>query len=127
MVHAGGVHFSKDWLMTEQGDMVFGQVVEHQALRGSASERCTGYRWGQALEGVVVKGLSQEHGIIGVLAHEGQAGERAQRLALLDAFEIGDLLLVLPVHSCMTADAMGGYWAADDLHRIDHMRQRYSV
>ena len=54
-----------------------------------------------------VKSISQEHGII-------QASDE-----LLASVQVGDLLGILLVHSCMTADCMGSYLSLDG-HRIDH-------
>ena len=48
-------------------------------------------------KGSYVKSLSQEHGLIQAEA------------ALFDHVDIGDLVLVVPVHSCLTADLMGHY------------------
>jgi D-serine deaminase-like pyridoxal phosphate-dependent protein len=49
-----------------------------------------------------VKSLSQEHGII-------RAGSGD-----LQKIREGDVLGVLPVHSCLTADCMGKYLSTDD-------------
>ncbi|MDZ7614896.1 MAG: hypothetical protein U5K51_15285 [Flavobacteriaceae bacterium] len=49
----------------------------------------------------MLKSLSQEHGIIKVPEH------------LIDNYKVGDLLYILPVHSCLTADLMKNYFTAE--------------
>ncbi len=85
VVYGGGVHFSKDMLHVNDQPF-FGQVVEKN-----------GDGWGAPIPGMYVKRLSQEHGIISLPdTHEGK-------------YAVGDLVYVLPVHSCMTADIYGQY------------------
>lgn len=85
VIYGGGVHFSKDQLEDQEG-IIYGRVVE-QAEHG----------WGQVIPGMYVSRLSQEHGIVTV---------PKDRIA---DYSIGDHLLILPVHSCMTANLMKGY------------------
>lgn len=87
VVHGGGVHLAKDFLRQEDGSMIYGQVV-----------RMTGSGWQLPPTSMMVKSLSQEHGIIRATAEECQS------------VHPGDLLGILPVHSCMTADVMGEYY-----------------
>ena len=86
VIYGGAVHFSKDGLKTEKEALIFGKVVEQNGLK-----------WGIPIPGMVVKSLSQEHGIIKVPEH------------LIDNYKVGDLLYILPVHSCLTADLMKSY------------------
>ncbi len=90
VVYGGGIHFSKDRLQLPDGRIIYGQVVQAEANRWSIPE-----------QPIYVKSLSQEHGIIKATPD------------LLEKTAIGDLLLVLPVHSCMTADLMKGYLLLD--------------
>lgn len=85
VLYGGGVHLSKDRLETGQG-IIYGQLAEKSK-----------YDWGKPIEGVYLKSLSQEHGIVHVPR------------ALSGSFKIGDWVYVLPVHSCMTADLMKSY------------------
>lgn len=86
VVYGGGVHFSKDRMEDERYGTIYGKVV---APKGEA--------WGEMEEGMYVKRLSQEHGIIALPDHKkGQ-------------YKVGDYLMVLPVHSCMTADLLRAY------------------
>lgn len=92
VVYGGGVHFSKDRIALSDGESLWGQVVEH-----------TSHEWGEPIPGMTVKSLSQEHGIVKVPEH------------LIHLYEIGDLLVILPIHSCMTADLMKSYLTLDGL------------
>ncbi|UXX80490.1 alanine racemase [Reichenbachiella carrageenanivorans] len=86
VVHAGAVHLSKDRLQDAAGQSYFGQVVELQEKS-----------WSKPLEGCHVKSLSQEHGKI-TLSKDQMA-----------KIKIGDVLGILPVHSCLTANLMKEY------------------
>ncbi len=87
VVHGGGVHLAKDYLLQEDGSMVFGRVV-----------RMTENGWALPSTSMTVKSLSQEHGII-----------RADKEAC-ESIHPGEILGILPVHSCMTADVMEEYY-----------------
>lgn len=85
VIYGGAVHLSKEaLLMGEQ--QIFGYV----ALP-------TPQGWGSRLENAVVTNLSQEHGLI-------SADE-----ATLNQIQVGDIVMVLPVHSCLTANLMRKY------------------
>jgi D-serine deaminase-like pyridoxal phosphate-dependent protein len=92
IVYGGGVHFSRDALaapesLLELGNkLVFGLVV---TLNEGG--------WIRPAEESWVVSLSQEHGVV-------QAGP-----GLLDSVRVGDVLGVLPVHSCLTADLLRQY------------------
>ncbi|WP_299364325.1 alanine racemase [Winogradskyella sp.] len=85
VIYGGGVHFSKDRLI-ENGITIYGKVVEK-----------TKNGWSKILANTFVKSLSQEHGIIKVPIQD------------FDSYRIGDYVLILPVHSCMTVDLMKNY------------------
>ena len=99
IVHGGGVHFSKDFLKGDDGGSRFGEAVKLNS---------TG--WELPPLSMYVKSLSQEHGILHASAEE------------TSKIEIGDVLGVLPVHSCMTADAMGEYYTLGG-EKIEMMRK----
>lgn len=82
IIYGGGVHFSKD-SMTDGDRTCFGEVVKK-----------TDEGWSTSPTGSYIKSLSQEHGIVHVPSND---------------FKVGDVILVLPVHACLTADAMGSY------------------
>lgn len=86
ILYGGGVHFSKDRLSGQpEGTMIYGRVVSRDK-----STLC----WGDIIEGMHLKGVSQEHGKVVVPPSQ------------WDNYHIGDILFVLPVHSCMTADVL---------------------
>jgi D-serine deaminase-like pyridoxal phosphate-dependent protein len=86
IVYGGGVHFSKDRVSGQPEGTIFGRVV----IRHSQ----TSMEWGNIVPGMYLKGISQEHGKVVVPD------------AVWDDYQVGDLLFVLPVHSCMTADVL---------------------
>jgi D-serine deaminase-like pyridoxal phosphate-dependent protein len=96
LVHGGGVHLAKDVLVDADGNKNFGEVV----LLNDAG-------WTIPSDRSYVKSISQEHGLI-------KASD-----SLLASVKVGDLLGILPVHSCMTADCMGEYLSLDG-KKIDH-------
>lgn len=85
VLYGGAVHFSKDYLETARGK-TFGKVVELTE---------NGWRIPD-FEAHIVR-LSQEHGIV-----RGPA-------SWLETLQIGELIGVLPVHSCLTADILKEY------------------
>jgi D-serine deaminase-like pyridoxal phosphate-dependent protein len=85
-IYGGAIHFSKDFLYKSSGEHLYGYVVR-------ISER----EWSHPIAGAYLASLSQEHGII--------RGPRE----FIEEIKIGDVLGVLPVHSCLTANLMKGY------------------
>ena len=83
VIYGGAIHFSKDFVMTPHKN--FGQIVIF-----------TQNGW-EILEGVYLKKISQEHGII-----------HLPRNIDKNKFSIGHIIGILPVHSCLTADLMMG-------------------
>ena len=97
ILYGGSVHFSKDLLLQEDGAASFGQIV-----------KLTDNGWSDPLDGIDLISLSQEHGVI-------QASPE-----LFDKYKIGDLMGVLPIHSCLTADLMKGYLTTDG-EQLEHL------
>ena len=97
VMHGGAVHFSKDHLFDEQERKFFGEVV-------ILAEN----DWSPIINGIRVKSLSQEHGVL----------EASQEI--FDQIEIGDVLGVLPIHSCLTANLMKSYTTLEGRH-IEHL------
>ncbi len=89
VIHGGAVHFSKESLNLE-GGAIFGQLV-----------RRTDQAWSRLEEMKYLTNISQEHG---VMEHCGD---------LIRKVNIGDKLLFLPVHSCLTANLMRAYQTLD--------------
>jgi D-serine deaminase-like pyridoxal phosphate-dependent protein len=96
LIHGGGVHLAKDVLTEPDGTKNFGEVV-YLTEKG----------WTIPLQRSFLKSISQEHGII-------KASDE-----LLAKVEVGDVLGILPIHSCMTADCMGSYLSLSG-EKIDH-------
>lgn len=81
VVYGGAVHLSKESFVDRKGRTTFGGVTFPE-----------GQGWGTPLDDTYVYSLSQEHGVI-------QADS-----ATFERVQVGDLLCILPVHSCLTAD-----------------------
>ncbi|RUO71234.1 alanine racemase [Pseudidiomarina salinarum] len=84
VVHGGAVHFSKD-RVTIDGVDCFGQVMQ-----------LTAEGWGEPVEGALLHRLSQEHGKVKVPDW------------LQNKLQLGDLLVIVPAHSCLVMDASKG-------------------
>jgi len=91
VVHGGAVHFSKEHITNETGKNIYGKIV-----------LLTSDGWGKLpIEDVFVKSVSQEHGIISATT------------AFINKTKVGDLLGILPIHSCLTANLMKDYLTLD--------------
>jgi D-serine deaminase-like pyridoxal phosphate-dependent protein len=97
IVYGGVVHLSKEYILNEEGERFFGLIVE----LGNKS-------WSSTLEGMYVSSISQEHGIIKTTDEH------------FDKFRIGDIIGILPVHACLTANLMGRYFTFEN-EVIDHL------
>ena len=95
-VYGGGVHFSKDSI-ADNGRNHFGKLVAF-----------TESGWSDPIPGCYLKSISQEHGVLRVDNE------------IFDQLKIGDVVGILPVHSCMTADLMGEYTTLTG-EKVDHM------
>ncbi len=85
VIYGGAVHLAKDHFDLN-GTPAYGLVA---LPRGDG--------WGDFLEGAYVRGLSQEHGILRMKP------EHIQRIRL------GDLIIVIPAHSCLTVHCLRRY------------------
>ena len=99
ILYGGGVHFSKDRVSGQPEGTIYGRVVASGSSPGSLE-------WGDIVAGMYLKGVSQEHGKVVVPS------------AVWDNYQVGDLVFVLPVHSCMTADVLKhkGYLTTEGIH-----------
>ena len=95
VVYGGGVHISKDRVLEDEAPC-FGKAV-----------RLKEDGWDTQIIGSVKK-LSQEHGIIYMSSEE------------LSQVKVGDLIGVIPVHSCLAADLHGHYLTTSG-ERIEKM------
>jgi D-serine deaminase-like pyridoxal phosphate-dependent protein len=89
VIYGGAIHLSLDSLMMDNRP-IYGLV----ALPAGES-------WSEPLQGAAVVSLSQEHGLV--------------KLAEADfnRIRIGDLVCILPAHSCLTVQAMKEYLTLD--------------
>ncbi|TXB64427.1 alanine racemase [Phaeodactylibacter luteus] len=86
VLYGGAVHLSKDRLLLPDGSSYFG--LPARRLEG---------KWELFPKGSYLSRLSQEHGILSCTPE------------LFAELEIGSLVHILPVHSCLTANLMKGY------------------
>jgi D-serine deaminase-like pyridoxal phosphate-dependent protein len=82
-IYGGAVHLSKEYLTSDAGNRHYGHIV-------SLSKD----HWSEPLKNTYLARISQEHGIIKTTDE------------FYDKFKVGDLLGVIPVHSCLAANAL---------------------
>ncbi|MEJ2593952.1 MAG: alanine racemase, partial [bacterium] len=83
VIYGGAVHLSKEFIAGDNGFKLFGYIVETD-----------GNDWSEPVPGAYVSSLSQEHGVVHMPSE------------WISKFKPGDLLGVLPVHSCLAADVL---------------------
>jgi len=83
LIYGGAVHLSKEYIVDNQGNKNYGGIV---LLKTDG--------WSQSLSSTYIKSISQEHGIISC------------DFELISQLKIGDLIGVIPVHSCLAADLL---------------------
>jgi D-serine deaminase-like pyridoxal phosphate-dependent protein len=96
VIYGGAVHFSKDYIMEADGP-VFGYGVH-----------LSDENWIAENSNMIITRLSQEHGIISTTPE------------VFGQLKVGDFVGVLPVHSCLTANLMQGYFDFNG-NVYDHM------
>lgn len=87
VVHGGAVHLSKEGLEVGPGRVIYGYPTTIQ-----------NNTFGSALTQAPVVSTSQEHGSLHITDPD-----------LFDKITLGDLLLILPVHSCLTVNLFSHY------------------
>ncbi|NPD45369.1 MULTISPECIES: alanine racemase [unclassified Lentimicrobium] len=92
-IYGGGVHLSKDSIQYQKETIYGWAHYENESIAN----------------GFPVISLSQEHGIIRVSE------------AFLKRVKIGDILDIIPIHSCMTAD-LNAYYLTEDSRQISKFR-----
>lgn len=85
-IYGGCVHLSKDSLVDAQGKTIFGYVGQREEDR-----------WGAVVSEAPVVSLSQEIGLLQVTD------------PWFSRIHIGDILLILPIHSCLTCNLFPAY------------------
>jgi D-serine deaminase-like pyridoxal phosphate-dependent protein len=91
VLYCGAIHLSKEMLTDTAGDLSFGAIVHFH-----------GKGWGAPLPSTRILSVSQEHAVVKTTTE------------ILRGIRIGDVLGVLPVHSCLTAQQMGSYHTTDN-------------
>lgn len=90
VIYGGAVHTSKDSIINLDGKKLYGKIeVRYNGTKILLDERNYLYK------------LSQEHGIIRTSVQE------------FHYFNVGDLVEIIPAHSCLTANLMGSYVTTD--------------
>lgn len=102
VIWGGAVHLSKDFYLLPNGVSSFGAVCTVSS----------DFSWSSPIDGLFIESVSQEHGVI-----------RATNSQLLRNLKEGDLVAILPAHSCLTADNIGEYFIFSK-GIVDTMRKR---
>ena len=93
VIYGGGVHFSKDVDTMDKTNLpYYGYIANLQNGTWDITDKQSYY-----------SKMSQEHGII-------QASDTC-----FEQYQVGDVIGVLPIHSCMTADLYGTYQTSSGL------------
>lgn len=90
VIHGGAIHFSKEYLVDNSGRKFYGYLVPLEPPG-----------WGSIIKEGQLVSISQEHGLVEF------------RDSLMNNIKVGDLVAILPVHSCLTANLMGQYLTLD--------------
>jgi D-serine deaminase-like pyridoxal phosphate-dependent protein len=96
VIYGGAVHLSKDFLFKSNGERIYGYVVLLEENK-----------WTRPIKGTYVSKLTQDHGVITTTKE------------FFDQVKRGDILGILPIHSCLTANLMKKYTTLDG-ERIDY-------
>jgi D-serine deaminase-like pyridoxal phosphate-dependent protein len=86
VIYGGAIHLSKDDFHDQRAGRIYGRVC-----------RPRGRGWGPVLPDTAVTSLSQEHGILKSTSAE------------MRKIRAGDILFVLPAHSCLTVNLWDNY------------------
>jgi D-serine deaminase-like pyridoxal phosphate-dependent protein len=86
VIYGGAIHLSKEFILNTDGSKNYGYVSKLNAQG-----------WSSPIDGAYVKSLSQEHGIVHL---ENDTCKLIQP---------GDVLAIIPIHSCLTANLLGRY------------------
>jgi D-serine deaminase-like pyridoxal phosphate-dependent protein len=100
VIYGGAVHLSKEFLINSQGKKSYGMVLvtDSETVKQEINQE------------IFISALSQEHGII-----------RAP-FEVIRYLNIGEMIRVVPVHSCLVAD-LAGYYLSEDGARLDKMNK----
>lgn len=92
VIYGGAIHLSTTFITNKIGQKIFGlMALPHEGFQG----------WGKTKKKTYVSALSQEHGIIKTTD------------VFIKQVNVGDILMILPIHSCLTANLMKQYRTFD--------------
>lgn len=100
VIYGGAVHLSKEQITNVDGKPLYGRIILKKEGREILLD-----------EKNYISSLSQEHGIIKVPQKD------------FGYYKVGQLIEIIPVHSCLTADLMGNYLCSDG--HIIHMMSKF--
>ncbi|MFC1492431.1 alanine racemase [candidate division KSB1 bacterium] len=83
IIHGGAIHLSKETDKNKNGEISYGAVALPEENG-----------WGPIIESANVSSISQEHGKVKLDQDT------------FDRIELGDILMILPIHSCLTANLL---------------------
>lgn len=83
VIYGGAVHLSKEFIIDKYNQKVYGLVAEISNIGRS-----------ETIEGAYVKSLSQEHGVVHIPE------------AFKHRMQAGNIIGIIPVHSCLTANLL---------------------
>jgi len=86
VIHGGAIHFSKDEIINIDGKKMFGRIIIQKDGKKIMLDQMN-----------YLAKLSQEHGILKVAQNQ------------FENFNVGDLVEIIPVHSCLTANLAKKY------------------
>ena len=83
IIYGGAIHFSKEFIAADNGFRLFGYVVKFNKDG-----------WSDPVPGAWLMSVSQEHGIVQLSDNQ------------TDMFKVGDIIGILPIHSCLTVSSL---------------------
>ena len=93
VIHCGAVHLSKEYLISD-GEFGIPSGKKYYGILVKLNDNGT---WSTIIEDCYISNISQEHGTICVSNNK------------LDLFQIGDIIGILPIHSCLTKNLMQNF------------------
>ncbi|UCH92083.1 MAG: alanine racemase, partial [Candidatus Aminicenantes bacterium] len=85
VIYGGAIHLSKDSIVGKSSQKIFGLV---------ALPKKNNQEWESIIKDTYVSSLTQEHGIIKTSS------------VFIKQVNVGDILMILPVHSCLTVNLL---------------------
>ena len=86
VIYGGAIHLSKEFIAADNNFMLYGYVSKFEGIEEDA--------WTEPIAGAWVSSLSQEHAVVKMPKEK------------IEEFRPGDLICVLPIHSCLTANLL---------------------